>query len=124
LEKITNSYIIRKNYKGGIKLEIQYLNEDKILKLKITEELDHHAVEKLRRKADYEIERYIPRKVIFDFNNVSFMDSAGIGLILGRYKNVSILGGKLEIINVSEQVNKILKMTGVSKLVQIKEGCA
>ena len=106
-------------------MEIQYLKEDKVLKLKIIEELDHHAVEKLRRKADYEIERYIPRKVIFDFNNVSFMDSAGIGLILGRYRNISTLGGRLEVINVSETVNKILIMSGVNKIIDIKkEECA
>lgn len=106
-------------------MEIQYLEEDKVLLFEITEELDHHAVEKLRRKADYEIERYIPRKVIFDFNNVTFMDSAGIGLILGRYKNISILGGKLEVINVAENINKILKMSGLDKIINInKEECA
>jgi len=106
-------------------LEIEYLNKDKVLIFKITEELDHHIVEKLRKKSDYEIERYIPRKVIFDFNSVTFMDSAGIGLILGRYKNISILGGNLEIINVSESVNKILSMSGIDKIINIsKEECA
>lgn len=106
-------------------MKSEYVKEDKLLILKITEELDHHTVEKIRRKADYEIERYIPRKVIFDFNQVSFMDSAGIGLILGRYKNISILGGKLELRSVSEQVIKILDMSGVSKLIEInKEECA
>lgn len=105
-------------------METVYKNEDKSLTLKITEELDHHTVEKIRRRADYEIERYIPRKVILDFNSVSFMDSAGIGLILGRYKNVSILGGKLEVVNVSKQVIKILNMSGLSKLIEIKEECA
>lgn len=106
-------------------MEVNYLKEDKHLILKITEELDHHTVEKIRRKADYEIERYIPTKVILDFNRVSFMDSAGIGLILGRYKNISILGGKLEVINVSNQVIKILNMSGISKLIDInKEECA
>lgn len=105
-------------------METVYKNEDKSLTLKITEELDHHTVEKIRRRADYEIERYIPRKVILDFNSVSFMDSAGIGLILGRYKNVSILGGKLEVVNVSKQVIKILNMSGLSKLIEIREECA
>ena len=108
-----------------MKLESNYLKEDKTLVLKITEELDHHMVEKIRRKTDYEIERHIPRKVIFDFNQVSFMDSAGIGLILGRYKNITMLGGKLELKNVNEQVTKILKMSGVTKLIEInKEACA
>ena len=107
-----------------MKLETVYKKEDTVLIIKITEELDHHTVEKLRRKADYEIERYIPRKVILDFNRVSFMDSTGIGLILGRYKNVSILGGILEVTNVSKQVEKILNMSGLSKIIEIKEACA
>lgn len=105
-------------------MQTEYKKEDKSLTLRITEELDHHTVERIRRKADYEIERYIPRKVILDFNQVSFMDSAGIGLILGRYKNVNVLGGKLEVINVNEQVIKILNMSGLSKLIDIKEVCA
>lgn len=105
-------------------MQTVYQKEDRVLTLKITEELDHHTVEKLRRKADYEIERYIPKKVILDFNQVSFMDSAGIGLILGRYKSVSILGGELEVANVSNQVVKILNMSGLSKLIKIKEVCA
>ena len=106
-------------------MDIQYLKEDKSLLFKITEEIDHHAVEKLRRKADFEIEKHIPRKVIFDFSNVTFMDSAGIGLILGRYKNISSLGGSLEIVNATETVNKILMMSGINKIINInKEECA
>ena len=105
-------------------MEAEYQKEEKLLVLKIKEELDHHTVEKIRRKADYEIEKYIPRKVVLDFNKVSFMDSAGIGLILGRYKNISVLGGKLEVVNVSAQVIKILNMSGLAKIIEIKEECA
>ena len=106
-------------------MEIEYLNKDNSLLFKITEEIDHHAVEKLRRKADFEIEKHIPRKVIFDFSNVTFMDSAGIGLLLGRYKNITSLGGSLEVINATETVNKILIMSGVNKIINInKEECA
>ena len=105
-------------------METEYQKEDKLLLLKITEELDHHTVEKIRRRADYEIEKHIPRKVVLDFNKVSFMDSAGIGLILGRYKNISVLGGQLEVVNVSSQVIKILNMSGLSKIIEIKEECA
>ena len=106
-------------------MEIEYLNKDKSLLFKITEEIDHHAVEKLRRKADLEIEKHIPRKVIFDFTNVTFMDSAGIVLLLGRYKNITSLGGSLEVINATETVNKILIMSGVNKIINInKEECA
>ena len=106
-------------------MEIEYLNKDKVLLFKITEEIDHHVVEKLRRKADLEIEKHIPRKVVFDFSNVTFMDSAGIGLIIGRYKNITSLGGSLEVVNATESVNKILIMSGVNKIINInKEECA
>ncbi|MBP3503271.1 MAG: anti-sigma factor antagonist [Clostridia bacterium] len=69
-----------------------FLQKDKTLLVEITEEIDHHTTEKIRRKIDDDITRYMPRKVIFDFNKVSFMDSAGIGMIIGRYKMVNMLG--------------------------------
>lgn len=72
-------------------MECVYQNEDKLLKIKLTEEIDHHLAEKVRRRADYEIQRYMPKKVVFDFSYVNFMDSAGIGLIIGRYKLVNML---------------------------------
>ena len=72
-------------------MNVNYEKENKNLLFEITEEIDHHKVEELRRKADYEIEKYMPRKVIFDFNKVSFMDSAGIGMVLGRYKMMKML---------------------------------
>ncbi len=64
----------------------KYIKEDKLLILELLEEIDHHGVEKIRRRADDEITKYMPRKVVLDFNNVTFMDSAGIGMVLGRYK--------------------------------------
>ncbi len=102
-------------------MDVVYQKKDKTLLIKLTDEIDHHTTEKIRRIADYEIERHIPRKVVFDFNKVSFMDSAGIGLVLGRYKNASMLGGKVELINVNKSVYKILKMSGIIKLIPVKE---
>ena len=84
-------------------MECTYIPNNKVLTLKVTEEIDEHTTEKLRRKMDNEITRFIPRKVIFDFANVVFMDSAGIGMLLGRYKLVRMLGGTLEIINVNNK---------------------
>ena len=73
-------------------MKSEYKDLDKLLILKVTEEIDHHTTEKIRRKMDNEITRYMPRKVLFDFNEVSFMDSAGIGMIIGRYKMVNMFG--------------------------------
>lgn len=99
----------------------KYIGEDKLLVLEITEEIDHHTTESIRRVADNEITRYMPRKVILDFNNVSFMDSAGIGMVLGRYKMIKMLGGNLEIKNVSRSVKKILEMSGITKIIPIRD---
>ena len=98
-----------------------YIKEDKLLVLDITEELDHHSAENIRSIADNEITRYMPRKVVLDFNNVSFMDSAGIGLVLGRYKMVKMLGGNLEIKNVKANVRKIFEMSGITKIIKTTE---
>lgn len=102
-------------------LNVNYEAKEKKLLLQITEEIDHHTSEKIRRKADNEITRYMPRKVVFDFSNVSFMDSAGIGMVLGRYKMMKMLGGSLEMINVSPMLKKIFEMSGITKICPIME---
>ena len=102
-------------------MKISYQKEDKQLLVEITEEIDHHVAEKLRRKVDDEITRYMPRKTVFDFDRVSFMDSAGIGMIIGRYKMMKLIGGETEIVNISPNVKRILEMSGISKIITMKE---
>ena len=61
-----------------------YYEKDKLLVFRINEEIDECSVKNIRRKADYEIERFMPREVIFDFDSVTFMDSAGIGMVIRK----------------------------------------
>jgi len=100
-------------------MNIDYLEKDKLLKIDINEEIDHHKADFLRRNIDYEIQRRIPKEVILNFSGVSFMDSAGIGMVIGRYRVASMLGAKLEMTNVSDSVKKVFEMTGVLKIVPI-----
>lgn len=102
-------------------MESKFYEEDKLLVFKITDEIDDCNVQKIRRRADYEIERYMPRKVVFDFDSVTFMDSSGIGLIIGRYKFTNMLGGKLEVANLTQNVKKIFQMSGILKLIPVTE---
>lgn len=102
-------------------MESKFYEEDKLLVFKITDEIDDCNVQKIRRRADYEIERYMPRKVVFDFDSVTFMDSSGIGLIIGRYKFTNMLGGKLEVANLTQNVKKIFEMSGILKLIPVTE---
>ena len=98
-----------------------YIKDTKTLILKITEEVDQHTADKVRRKLDNEIELYTPQKVIFDFSEITFMDSSGIGMVLGRYKLVKMLGGEFELINVNRRLKKIFDMSGVSRLIKIND---
>lgn len=98
-----------------------YSKEDKTLTLKLTEEIDQHTADNIRRKMDDEIKVFIPRKVIFDFSNISFMDSSGIGMVIGRYKLTKMLGGNLEIININKQTKKIFDMSGVTRIIKVSE---
>ena len=102
-------------------MNVKYKKEDKLLVFKIEEEIDHHSVEKIRKRADYEIQVHIPKKVIVDFSNVTFMDSSGIGMLIGRYKLVSMFGGKMSMVNVKPAIKKVFEMSGVLKLIPIEE---
>ncbi len=102
-------------------MKVTYDNENKELKLQITEEIDQYMAEKLRNRADFEIQKYMPKKVLMDFEDVSFMDSAGIGMILGRYKTAKLVGGTLNICNVTPSIKKVLEMSGVLKIIPIVE---
>ena len=98
-------------------MESKFNKEDKLLLFKIEEDIDECQVKKIRRRADYEIERFSPKRVVFDFDNVTFMDSAGIGMVIGRYKQTALLGGKMELANLTDSVRKIFQMSGVLKLI-------
>ncbi len=100
-------------------MEAKFYEKDKLLIFKITEEIDDHSVQKIRREADYEIERFMPKRVVFDFDSVTFMDSAGIGLLVGRYKFANLLGAKLEVANLTQSVSKIFEMSGILRLIPV-----
>ena len=97
-------------------MESVYKKEDKQLIFKINEDIDECYAQKIRRRLDNEIEKHMAKEVIFDFSNVSFMDSAGIGLLIGRYKLATMLGGKVQIANINESIRKIFEMSGILKI--------
>ena len=100
-------------------MESNFLEKDKLLIFKMENDIDECSVKEIRRKADYQIERYMPKKIVFDFENVYFMDSAGIGLIIGRYRFAKLLGTSVEIAKISDSVRKIFEMSGILKLIPI-----
>lgn len=80
-------------------------------------ELDHHSAEYVRQKVDSEIMRSSTKNIIFDFTKLSFMDSSGIGVIMGRFKNIQKLNGKSVIVNANEQIKRLLEMSGILRII-------
>lgn len=81
-------------------------------------ELDHHNAIGIREKADKLIERNHIKHIVFDFSSANFMDSAGIGVIMGRYKKVIFIGGKIAVTNLNSAVDRIFRLSGLYKIIE------
>ena len=97
-----------------MKLEIVY--EKGVLTVMLFGELDHHTALAARNETDTVIERVKPERVLLDFGGVTFMDSSGIGLIMGRYKLMTSLRGKLKVVNVPRNLERMIKLSGLTTL--------
>lgn len=83
----------------------------------INEDLDHHNAEIIRAVSDEKIIENRIRNIVFDFKNSNFMDSSGIGVMMGRYKLVENAGGKVSAVNLTPAVERIFKLSGLSKII-------
>lgn len=83
-------------------------------------EIDHHSSAQLRREIDLAIQRNSPKTLFLDFSGVSFMDSSGIGLVMGRYKKMQTIGGKVVVQNAPSHIKKVMKIAGLSALATIQ----
>lgn len=98
---------------------MKYEVQENCLTIFLPGELDHHNAEEIRKRSDYLIDQNHIRYVIFDFTDTTFMDSSGIGVIMGRYKRIYMLGGEVCAVHTSERMKKILTMSGVTRIMQI-----
>lgn len=95
--------------------------KDSTLVAELCGEIDHHVCDKIREDVDKELELYEINHLIFDFSDVTFMDSSGIGVVLGRYKKLKKIGGTVTIRNASRLVKQILDMSGIFTLMEYEE---
>ncbi len=84
-------------------------------------EIDHHTAAAIRMEIDDAIGRSKPKTLKLDFADVTFMDSSGIGLVMGRFRTIQPLGGKLVVTNLSPQVYKIMQLAGLEKIAKISK---
>lgn len=98
---------------------MDFIMMDRTLVVVVEGELDHHTCVEIRQTVDREYQKRRAKNLLFDFENVHFMDSSGIGMLMGRYRSVAICGGEVGLYNVSPEAEKILSMSGIHKLMKM-----
>ena len=80
-------------------------------------EIDHHSAERMRGQIDAAFDNSSCRHIIFDFSGVNFMDSSGIGMIIGRYKNAEKRGGRLALAGMNDEMGRLFHISGLAKII-------
>ena len=94
---------------------------DNYLMIKMPEEIDHHKSIHISKTADDFIVREKIGNIVFDFEDTRFMDSSGIGIIMGRYKKITYFGGKVYTINTDTRIRRTLMISGLHKIIEMME---
>ena len=95
-------------------------SEKGVMTVKLSGELDHHTCKKIREDTDMRAEAERPKLLRLDFSAVKFMDSSGIGLVMGRYRQMALTGGRVEVVNIPSHLEKMFKISGLVSLGVIK----
>jgi len=98
-------------------MDIKCTERNGNLIVKIAGEIDHHSVNKIRHVAEQEFYGSNAKNMVFDFAHVGFMDSSGIGMMIGRYKELKKVGGRVFAINISPEVSRIFDISGLRKII-------
>lgn len=98
---------------------LDFENKNDKLIVYMAGELDHHSAEEVRNKIDDRLDRDNIIKLILDFSGVSFMDSSGIGVVIGRYKKLSLKKGCVCIAKVSDSVRRVFELSGMFKIIKL-----
>ena len=99
-------------------MDILFTKHDRNIIIGLEGEIDHHTADGLKMKIDREYKRSNAKNIIFDFGKVEFMDSSGIGMLIGRCKSAEQQGGAVCVASPSPAVRRIIDISGLGKLVQ------
>ena len=100
-------------------MPVRIENQDGIITAFIMGDIDHHSAKEIRETIDFSLESSLPEILVLDFKDVTFMDSSGIGLVMGRYKLMQSMDGELRIQNVSSHMKKVMRLAGLDRACNI-----
>ena len=95
--------------------------QDGMLTIALTGEIDHHCAKQYIQSITAKIEAYTPQLCILDFQEVTFMDSSGIAVVINALRNMTKIEGALELAGLNQQPMKVFRASGIDKLINIKE---
>ena len=104
----------------GKNCELDMKEAEGTLEVKLCGEIDHHSAVIVRTEIDARISQICPQKTVIDLSGIEFMDSSGLGLIMGRYALMQKLGGKLSVKDPNERIVRIFELAGLDKIVSIE----
>lgn len=113
---ISINYIIKH---GGRKMHLEFENIKDILVVHMKGELDHHSAEEVRNLIDDRLDRSRITKLILDFSGVTFMDSSGIGVVIGRYKKLLAKQGSICVTNINDTIRRVFEISGMFKIINV-----
>lgn len=99
----------------------QFQVKGKTLVIRMPKELDHHTTEQIPEVADRILNRKNIQRIEFDFRDTDFMDSSGIGVIMGRYQKIRLLGGSVSVTHVSDRIHRIMQLAGVARVIEVEK---
>ncbi len=102
-------------------MEREYQIEGAEMTYRMPKEVDHHKAVILRDQMDRLIEAHQIRRLVLDFSETEFMDSSGIGVVIGRAKTMKFYGGTVEAVHLGERIQKICRASGLHRMITIKE---
>ena len=102
-------------------MELFIERQNETLAVHLHGEIDHHSAASARREIDDAFRKACPRILVLDFSGVTFMDSTGIGLVMGRYRLVSSAGAVLQVTGTGGAVGKMMRLAGLEKIVSIEQ---
>lgn len=100
-------------------LSVEVTDSRNVLVVRLTGELDHHTAEKVRNRIDEKLMTGLYTNLIFNLSGLIFMDSSGLGVLLGRYKRVSQLGGNMILCAVNPSVYRLMELAGLFKILPL-----
>ncbi|MCP8616765.1 anti-sigma F factor antagonist [Salirhabdus salicampi] len=102
-------------------LSVEFESKEDVLLVRLSGELDHHTSEQLKEKWQKEMQKEPIRHVIVNLETLSFMDSSGLGVMLGRYKETKQLGGEMVVCSISPSVKRLFDLSGLFKIIRLEE---